>query len=695
VTAGPRVGRHGGRFDLSVRGLRLSRPGRTGWALIGLVVASIVIDGARGFAPAFPRGDLLYHWGLTHGILRGEFPPGGPYAGLPAYYPPGFHLLLALITSVASISVADATLLFGFAWLPVLPLATFALARHMTGRSDIALVAAALTIFGGAYDFGGDRLWVNSLFLVGHQFYPLFPRDLVFGLLPLAVFAFLRALEADRGWPWAVLAGGLLGACAVIQVQLLLPIPIALLVVALATAVLDPSRRRSATLALVVTGGLTALAIAPWLLDTVATIRRNGGVALDSAESLVPARIGLWDYPREFGLFLPLAVVGAGLVLVHLRYRDPAVSFIRPPRPEAPLVLIPWFVVPWAMAVFYDPGWPLEDALRPQRLWLLSSQPGAILAAIGLVALAQRFVGSRWNRPRLVRPAIVAVFLLAAVPTVVFTLRLLSQTWLQPQYAHLVLDRDHVPDMASLLGDSGPRAAVLTYEDWSSLVWYETGSWVVAVKPPGYAKLAFDPKIFTGISQAMRRNDIARAFRGDPAQLVSVADSYGAERILLARRGDEWGVIHQVAAVAAKQPGGMSGSATVVDGNGWDAVALEPGGRVVIAPAPAATAGPISIEIRFLGAEANRAVPDRRVRLIAVGAGGERDVGDLVVPATGLDEWQVVRAAIGLQPGERLAIEAVDGVTVQSVMGFVATGPPNGWQTVRTTPDAVVLERIR
>jgi len=695
VTAGPRFGRHGGRFDPSVRGLRLSRPGRTGWALIGLVVASILIDGARGFAPAFPRGDLLYHWGLTHGILRGEFPPGGPYQGLPAYYPPGFHLLLALISSAASMSVATATLLLGYAWLPVLPLTTFALARYVTGRSDAALLAAALTIFGGAYDLSSDRLWVNSLFLVGHQFYPLFPRDLVFGLLPLAVLAFLRALEGDRGWVWAVLAGGLLGACAVIQVQLLLPIPIALLVVAVATAIIDPSRRRGAALALIVTGGLTALAIAPWLLDTVATIRRNGGVALDSADSLVPARFSLWDYPREFGLFLPLAVIGAGLILIHLRDRDPAVSFIRPRRPDAPLVLIPWFVVPWAMAVFYDPGWPLEDALRPQRLWLLSSQPGAILAAIGLVALAQRVVGLGWHRPRLVRPAIVAVFLLVAVPTVVFTLRLLSQTWLQPQYAHLLLDRDHVPDMASLLGDSGPRSTVLTYEDWSSLVWYETGSWVVAVKPPGYAKLAFDPKIFTGISQETRRGDIARAFRGDPSELVSVADSYGADRILLARRGDEWGVIHQVAAIAAMQLGGMSGPARVVDGNGWDAVALETGGRFVIAPAAVAADRPISLEIRFLGAEANRAVSDRRVRLIAVGAGAERDVGDLVVPATVVDEWQVVRAEIDLQPGERLAIEAVDGVTIQSILGFVATGPPNGWQTVRTTPDAVVLERIR
>ena len=41
-------------------------------------------------------------------------------------------------------------------------------------------------------------------------------------------------------------------------------------------------------------------------------------------------------------------------------------------------------MVPWILAVLYQPTWPLEDALRPQRLWLIASQPGLILAAIGL-----------------------------------------------------------------------------------------------------------------------------------------------------------------------------------------------------------------------------------------------------------------------------------------------------------------------
>src|SRR5207249_3149348 len=138
------------------------------------------------------------------------------------------------------------------------------------------------------------------------------------------------------------------------------------------------------------------------------------------------------------------------------------------------LVLVPWFVLPWILAILYDPGWPLEDALRPQRLWLLSGQPATILAAIGLFALAKQVVATRWRRPRWVIPAVVAIVMVMTVPTTFFTVRLLSQTWLDPRYAALDLDRDRVPDMTAVLGDRGPRTTVLTYEDWSSLVWYET-----------------------------------------------------------------------------------------------------------------------------------------------------------------------------------------------------------------------------
>jgi hypothetical protein len=231
----------------------------------------------------------------------------------------------------------------------------------------------------------------------------------------------------------------------------------------------------------------------------------------------------------------------------------------------------------------------------------------------------------------------------------------------------------------------------VTYEDWSSLVWYETGDWVVAVKPPGYAKLAFDPLVFTGHGQDARRADLARAFRGDPGELTGVADAYGADRILLARRDDRWGAVQQVAALAARVPGALTGPATVVDGNGWDDVDLAPGARLAFELAAADQ--PLHLELRFAGEVGNRGAPERRLRLLATGNGAERDLADLVLPATEVDEWQVIPADVELRSGERLAVEAIDEVALQSFLGFLATTAPPDWQTVTTTPDAVVLGR--
>jgi hypothetical protein len=690
VTAGTRHGRDGGGSRLSVRP-RLSGPSRVGWALFGLVVVAVVVHGFRGFLPAYPGGDLLYHWGLAHGLARGEFPPGGPYEGLPAYYPPGFHIALSVIATVLGTSVEQATSLFGLVWLPVLPLSTFLLARYLIGRAGIALLATVLTVFGGAYDFSAGRLWVNSLFLVGHEAYPLYPRDIVFGLLPLAVYAFLRGLEGPASWRWAFGAGAVLGVCAVVQVQLLLPIPLAFALVTIAVAVGQPGRRSTAVPVLALTGAVAILLVGPWLIAIAGPIQRNGGVALESTETLLPARFSIWEYPRQFGLFLPFALVGSVTTLATFRASAPRIAWPRPRLAEAPLVLVGWFVVPFVLAILYDPGWPLEDAVRPQRLWLLSSQPAAILAAIGLAVTAEHLLARRLGRPRLVAPVLAIALVVATVPTMFFTARLLSGSWTEPEYAHLQLVRDRVPDMASILGTSGRRETVLTYEDWSSLAWYETGAWVVAVKPPGYAKLAFDPEIFTGRSQAQRRADVARAFDGSPAALASVAGKYAADRILLARRGDAWGLIHQVAATAARDRQAAVGTVRIVDGNGWDAVELTPGSKLAF---PITSLVAVDLEMRFLGKGAGQAVPDRAFRLLAVDPTGvERDLGVFVLPATSVDEWQITSARIELRSVEQLALEAIDRVTIQSILGFFPTPPPNGWHVARETQDAILLER--
>ncbi|MEO8437929.1 MAG: hypothetical protein ABI562_05680 [Chloroflexota bacterium] len=708
MTTDDAIGRRGEESLGSVRH-RLAAVPRERWALLGVLGLVVVVHGWRVLRPFYVGGDLLYHWGLTHTILLGSFPPQGPYLGLPVYYPPGFHLLLAGVASIPGLDVPSATVLLSILWLPVIPLGAYLLARRLSGRGDVALVAAALTAFAGGFDLGNDRLWVNSMFMVGQVAFPMYPRDLVFGILPFAVLAYLRATDGGRRWlGWALVAGGLLGLCALIQVQLLLPIPFALAVVAIARAWRERGRWLEALGALVVTGVASAALVAPWLAYIAGIIRTNGGVSIASSDDLLPVRIGFWDYPLQFGLILPLAVVGAGVVLLFLLRPDGP----RPegrlgtwaPRPvEGPLVLLPWWIVAFALAVLYQPSWPLEDALRPQRMWLISSQPALILAAMGLIALAEAIVAAPRSRVRRAVPLVVAAVLVASIPTTLATTRLMASTWTDARYAHLRLGLDRVPAMDELLDIRGPRPTILTYEDWSSLAWYETGVAVVAVEPPGYAKLAFDPAAFTGHGQAERRSDLAAALRGDVNALVATADRYGADRIVLARRGTTLGLIGQPA-VSAATAGGVAGTASVLQGNGWDAEVLQPGAILTI---PVSASGPIDLEVRILtgvGADpaaTDGATPDpwappagstaTRFRLVA----GDTAVELAAAPVPG-EAFTVVTASIDLPAGAGLRLEAIDPVTVQSITGFVPDpGPPAGWSIGSRTDDAVVWQRTR
>jgi hypothetical protein len=677
--------------------------------LLLLLVAVEVIAGWRVLGPSWQGGDMLYHGALANAILRGELPPGGPYAGLPAYYPPGFHVVLATLMAGMGLDVTAADQLLTLAWIPVLPLGTFLLVRWLTGRPWVALLAATLTAFGGAYDLSAGRLWVNSLFMGGHLAYPAYPRDLVFGALPFAILAFLRSLAALRersAAAWAVTAGVLFGACALVQVQLLLPIPPALAAVSLVVAIRRPERRWRALWVLVVTGAIALALFCPWLLGQLELIRRNGGVALDSADTLLAASYGPWSWLRQFGLLLPLGIVGSGVACLLLRRPDGprpggcATGPWRPALPEGPLALVAWFVLAFALAVLYRPDWPLEDALRPQRLWLLSSQPMTMLAAIGLATIAEDLAGRQRptasGRAAIVAATVTVTVLVACVPATVATTRLLAETWVRPTYAHLDLERDRVPEFADLLPRATPRATVLTYEDWSSLLWYQTGEPVVALVPAGFAKLAFDPQVFTGRSQADRRDDLLGAFDGDPSHLAAVAEAYDARTIVLARRGDRLALVDASAAISGGRPGAVTGDATIAEGNGWDGLALAPGASLDL---PVAATGPIDLEIRVLANGGSPSGEDRRMGLAVVAPDGTiRSETALPIPS-GPDDWAVARVAVQAVAGDRLRVRAVDPLTIQSVRGFVDAGPVMvggspvpGWTITDVTDDAVVLE---
>lgn len=666
-------------------------------ALVGLMVLAAVVFGFRLLTPAYPGGDLLYHGALALDLARDGLPMEGPYAGLPAYYPPGFHVLLGALVGGLDIAPVTAASILFVVFLPLLPLGTFLLARRLTGRAWVAVLAVALTLFGGAYDLNAARQWVNSLFVGGHAAWTAYPRDLVFAILPLAAYAFVRALEpgtAGRRWlGWAAAGGILLGCAALVQVQLLLPIPAAFAATALAVAVRDPGRRGRAVAALVATGGIGLLLAAPWLAETIATIRANGGVALDSSEQLEPARFGFWSYPRQFGLILPFGLLGAGAALLFLRRPDGprpagAPGPWRPSLAEGGILLATWWAVPFVLAVLYDPAWPLEDALRPQRLWLLASQPLAILAAVGVVVVAEHLLLRR--RPRWVVPAILVVAIVASLPATAATATIVARTWTRDVYAMLDREADRVPHFDNLLGRTGPRETLLAPEDWSAWAWFETGLPVVALVPPGYAKLAFDPARFTGASQDERRAALVDAWSGDEATLVAVADGFDARRIVIPRNGDRWALVSlPAAAVLAADPTAADG--IVVEGNGWDGVRLEAGEQLVL---PVTTTEISEVSVRV--APAAGTAPAVALDLVALppdGSGAGRSLGSIEIPAGGSD-WRRGTAPVRLAPGERLALEARTPAIVQAVTGWAARPVvPAGWRVAAETAEATVLER--
>ena len=667
-------------------------------ALAGLLAIAFVVFGFRLLSPAHPGGDLLYHGALALDLLRDGLPMEGAYAGLPAYYPPGYHVLLSTLVGTLGVAPVDAAAILFLALLPVLGIGTYLLVGRLTGRPWVAVLAVAITLFGGAYDLNPVRQWVNSMFMGGQAAWTSYPRDLVFAILPVAAYAFVRALEPGahgRRWiAWAGVAGLLLGGAALVQVQLLLPVPFALAATALVVAVRDPDRRGRAVAALAICGLIAAVMAAPWLLGTLDDVRRSGGVTLDSSDQLEPARYGFWRYPREFGLLLPLGLLGAGAMLLFLRRSDG-------PRPtgepgpwtptlrEGGVLLVTWWALPFALAVLYDPSWPLEDALRPQRLWLIASQPLAILAAVGLVTAAEHVL--RVRHPRWVVPTVVVVTLVAAVPATYATASLVARTWTRDAYAMLDREQDRVPHFDAVLGRTGPRETLLAPEDWSALGWFETGLPVVALVPPGYAKLAFDPARFTIASQQERRAALVEAWSGDTTALAAVADRFDAERIVVPRDRDRWALLDLAAAAVVGADPTAAVGASVVEGNGWDAVALDGGERLVL---PAGATGPVEVGVRVVRLGGDEAVTRLRVLALSGDTLAEsREAGTIDI-APGSDDWARGSAPVTLNPGERLAIEAITPAVVQSVTGWVPRPDlPPGWRVASQTEEATLLER--
>lgn len=659
---------------LAVESFALS--GRLTRLLLGLLaLAALLIQGGLFTHKTWLwTGDTIYHHAVMAEIQAGELLPGGPYAGLPAFYSPLFHYLAAAIGLLAGIELTEAIRVISVLFAPLTPLAAFWLARVLGFDRASALAGAFFSTFAGAIKTTEDRVWVDALFVGQHNFFPVFPRDIAFLLLPLGLGCVYRGIV--KGWrPGGVLAGLAFGLMILAHTQTaafaapLIAIYL-LLVLLFRRDLFRPIVRVS-----LVTAGVALGVSAFWWVWQVVVILQSGSFSVEMPAYRVPVKLALAELPAEFGVFLVLAPVGFFLV---------GRRFLRE-RSLAALLLLVWFLVPALLAIFRPTGFPGGDTFFPRRLWQFASQPLMLMAGLGLVVGLLRPLRPRWS---LIAVVLVAVGLAAAVPGSLGTAERIDEFWNEPSFGdqRWELDGNFAlgPFLAAEARRFGPRT-VLAPTPEATLVWYYAGQKVVYLHPTAAIKLAYDVGRMTGASQAEREADHVRAYRGDPAALADVAARYQARYVVLKQLGDRLAGVDVPAPGLAPPPGTRS-AGRVVETNHYAYLAVSPDDRVTV----------------------HIWSPDDRTATLVLRAKrrnrGQATLGTLAVNGTSTtiadselprDEWADVRRDVPLRAGwneVRLESDATLEVIRLTAYTLTLADLPPAWQLAHRDGWYVVLD---
>lgn len=478
-------------------------------------------------------GDYIYHRALVAEILAGELLPGGPYAGLPAFYSPLLHYLVAGLTALLRLAEPmEAVRLLSIAAAPLTPLAAYFLARVLGFDRLVALVGAFFSTFGGGWRIASDRVWVDSLFVGQHNFFPLFPRDIAFLLLPLGFACFYRGLV--HGWrPGAPLAGLVFGLMILAHTQTaVFAAPLLglylLLLLALRRDLFDRLVRLGA-----LTVGITLAVSAFWWVWMLVSLVQSRDFGVYMPAYRVPIKLSLAEFPLEFALFLPLGLLG-----VVMTARRVAAG-----RELGALLLLVWWAVPTAMAILRPTDFPGGDTFFPRRLWQLASQPLMLMAAYALVEGVMR----RWRLPGLLEAgAWLAIGLLAAGPACWGTWHRVAEFWNQPTFADREWDLAgnfrYGPWLAERARAEGPRTVIAPVPE-ATMVWYYAGQKVLYLHPTAAIKLAFNVERMTGRGELERRTDLGRAYVGDPGRMAEAVERYRAAYVVLKKQGDRYALV--------------------------------------------------------------------------------------------------------------------------------------------------------
>nr|MBA2447726.1 hypothetical protein [Chloroflexota bacterium] len=281
-----------------------------GLVLGGIALAAMVLQGGLFFEKTWLwTGDTIYHHAVMAEIQAGELLPGGPYAGLPAFYSPLLHYLAAGIGLAFRIELTEAIRVLSVLFAPLTPLAAYWLARTLGLDRAVALVGAFFATFGGGLKLAEDRVWVDALFTGQHNFFPLFPRDIAFLLLPLGFGCVYRGLV--HGWRFGgVLAGVAFGLMILAHTQTAVFAAPVLGLYLLCALFLRPDLLGRAVRVSVVTAGVALLVSSFWWVWELSTIARSGSFSVEMPASRVPVKLALAELPLEFGVFFVLGPLG-------------------------------------------------------------------------------------------------------------------------------------------------------------------------------------------------------------------------------------------------------------------------------------------------------------------------------------------------------------------------------------------------
>ncbi len=473
-------------------------PGFITVGVLGFFAVLILADFGRPHG--WYGGEALPQRALAEEVIKGDLPPGGPYAGLPTHLPP----LLPTIIGVASrftgldpFRVLDLLSILAAIALPLIAYLTGKLLFH--DWRPAAAGAAFVTFGAGLSDM---HLGDASLFTSGHLFAPLTPLDVGLLLIPLAAGLFVRAAEDDTV-RYATFIGLIGAVLAVTHLQSLVYLVAVLLSLGVAWLVMRPTEWRK-VLALDLTVLIVGLTLSAWWWGPQVWVgAREGGILVKTVARVDAVDVGLAEWPAQFGFMLLLAIAGSVLA---------GMTAFKTKR-LGPLIAVAWCFLPLFVGAFAGDRFPGELALRGDRLALLATFPMGLLAGLAV---------TEWRRWVPSAPGVYSVclamiaLLLVALPTL-GSQRDIANAQTEPVYAGQAWREEQELGFAEWFRDreNGTGTATIVAGDAEgAIAWYFAGMKLLSWSPPPFYSMAYNSGETTGLSETQRTRAQAEALSG-------------------------------------------------------------------------------------------------------------------------------------------------------------------------------------